>query len=144
MSIRITKTVLEAQVGLLNIMLERYMGPREHPVVLDEAHCYGGYRLDCPEGSPWYPTYTARMSGRELYRAIDGMLTLFEYQAKRAAKEHNKPLTPGWIVVARTPRVAGVEILETDIPTEEEASYLVSEHSLAYRGTGISVWKEKA
>lgn len=80
MSARITKKTLEGMVEVLNLMLERSMGPREHPVVLDEAHCYGGYRLESPEGSPWYPSYTARMSGRELYRAIDGMLELLEYQ----------------------------------------------------------------
>lgn len=129
MAARITKTALEHQVQTLNRMLEERMGEREHPVMLDHAACYGGYRLESPEGHPWYPTYTTRLKGREMWRAIDGMLTLLDYGAHPELDDGRK--VNKWRIVAVTP-THGVEYIEEDIEDESYAETLVSEYRLAY------------
>lgn len=74
MADRITSKVLDRKVERLNMMLPHL----EHGIVLDRTN--NGYRLEAPEGYPWFPNYLGRLSAREMERGIEAMMTLLEYQ----------------------------------------------------------------
>jgi len=85
---RITKKVLEAQVVEFNSV-------NRTQVELDEAHCYGGYCLATDNGSHHI---TERMSGREMYQYLDGMIarSLYPWNEEAVAKaiaENTDPFT---------------------------------------------------
>lgn len=89
---RITKKVLEAQVVEFNSV-------NRTQVELDEAHCYGGYCLATDNGSHHI---TERMSGREMYQYLDGMIArslypwnsiFIEEAVAKAIAENTDPFT---------------------------------------------------
>ena len=82
---RITKKVLEAQVVEFNSV-------NRTQVELDEAHCYGGYCLATDNGSHHI---TERMSGRELYQYMDGMIAHSLYPWNEEAIENKRIINQG-------------------------------------------------
>jgi hypothetical protein len=63
----LTKTVIEKRLNVLN----RVLGTN---YILDYAECYGGYCLSNNKGSSHH---TMRMTNREIYQFIQGMLFMY-------------------------------------------------------------------